>query len=143
MPCNGVFLWVEDLFFGSFLATTARGGFDFAGFVDDARELFDNQVIAEALGAGNENEGDVGAAEEFFHVLGVAAGVVFVVFFLVVDFDGADGTERTFVAEDEIDGFVFDEAMGFVTTLGADFVAEEGIKADARDDVEFLAEEFV
>ena len=125
-----------------FLAT-ARGGLEEAGFVNDTRKVVDDALTGEFLGFGDADEGDVGAAEEFFHVLGVAAGVVFVVFFLVVDFDGADGAEGTLVAEDEIDGFVFDEAMSFVTTLGADFVAEEGIKADARDDVEFLSEEFV
>lgn len=126
-----------------FLFAAAGGGFEETGFVDDAREVIDDALAGEFLGLSDADEGDVGAAEEFFHVLRVAAGVFLVVFFLVVDFDGTDGAEGSFITEDKVDGFVFDETVGFVAALGADLVTEEGIEADAGDDVEFLAEEFV
>lgn len=47
------------------------------------------------------------------------------------------------VTEDEVDGFIFNEVVGGTAILEADFVAQEGRKGDARDDVETLAEEVV
>lgn len=126
-----------------FFAAAAGSGFEEAGFVNDARKVLDNTGAGEFLGLGDAHEGDVGAFEKLFHVLGIAAGVFFVIFFFFVDFDGTDGAESALVAEDKIDSFVLDETVGFVATLGADFVAEEGIKADARDDIEFLTKKFI
>lgn len=94
------------------------------------------------MGFVDADEGNVGAAEELFHIFRVVArGFVFVG--AVVELDGADGAQGTFVTEDEIDGFVVDEAIGFVAILEADFMTEKGRKVDARDDVEFLAKKFV
>lgn len=124
-------------------AAAAGSGFEEAGFVNDARKVFNNTGASEFLGFGDANKGNVGAFEELFHVFGVAAGVFFVIFFFFVDFDGADGAKGALVAEDEIDGFVLDETVGFVAALGADFVAEERIKADAGDDIKFLAKKFI
>ena len=47
------------------------------------------------------------------------------------------------VTEDEVDGFIFNEVVGGTAILEADFVAQEGRKGDARDDVKTLAEEVV
>lgn len=85
----------------------------------------------------------MGAAEEFFHIFGATTGIFVVGIDTVFELDGADGAERTLVAEDEIDGFVFDEAVSFVAVLEADFVTEEGREVDAGDDIEFLAEEII
>lgn len=117
--------------------------FEKAGFVDDAREVFDNALAGEFLGFGDADERDVGAAEEFFHVFGVAAGVFAVVALLVVDLDGTDRAESALVTEDEIDGLMLDKAVGLVATLGANFMVKESVEADVGDDVEFLAEKFI
>ncbi len=101
---------------GLFLAA-ARGGFDFAGLIDDAGEFFDDAFAGEALGFGEIDEGNVGTAEEFFHVLGAAAGLFFLIMDAFFKFDGTDGAEGFFVAEDEIDGFVVDEAEGGIPIL--------------------------
>lgn len=78
------------------------------------------------------------------HVFGAGAGGFIGLFgFFVFEFDGTDGAEGAFVAEDEIDGFIFDEAIGGAAVLKSDFVAEEGREGDAGDDVEALAEEVV
>ncbi len=116
---------------------------DFAGFVDDAGELFDEAFFGEALSFFEVDEGDVGAFEEFFHIVRVAAGVFGIVFDAIFEFDSADGAEGTLVAEDEIDGFVVDETVGGVTVLSADFVTEEGTETDVWDDVKFFAKEVV
>lgn len=127
---------------GFFLAA-AGSRLDFAGFVNDAGELFDNTFTGEFLWFFEINERDVGATEEFFHVLRVAAGVIVIGFCAIFEFDGADGAQGTFVAEDEVDGLVLDETVGGVAILEADFVAEERRKVDAGDNVEFFAEEVV
>ncbi len=120
------------------------GVMELAGFVDDAGEFVDDALATEGAGVGDADEGEMGAAEEFFHVfraateVAVAAGVV-----AFVDFDGADRTEGAFVAKNEVNRGIFDEAVSFVAILGADFVAEEGRNGDFRDDVEGLAENFV
>lgn len=88
------------------------------------------------------NERETGTAEEFFHILRVAADIVFGLG-AVVEFDGADGAKGAFVAEDEVNGFIFDKTVGFVAVLAADFVAEKGGKTDVGDDVETLAENVV
>lgn len=88
------------------------------------------------------DEGETGTAEEFFHILRVAADIVFGLG-AVVEFDGADGAKGAFVAEDEVNGFIFDKTVGFVAVLAADFVAEKGGKTDVGDDVETLAENVV
>lgn len=85
----------------------------------------------------------MGAAEEFFHVVRIAARVFGIVLDAFFELDRADGAKTAFVAKDEIDGFVINEAVGGVAVLGADFVAEEGRKADAGDDVEFLSEKII
>lgn len=95
------------------------------------------------LGLFEINEGDVGTAEELFHVVRVAAGVVGIILDTVFEFDGADRTESAFITEDEIDAFAVDETVSGVTVLDADFVAEEGRKTDFRDDVETLPEEII
>lgn len=95
------------------------------------------------LGFGEVDEGNVGAAEEFFHIVGVAARVFFVILDAIFELDCADGAEGLLIAEDEIDTFAINEAVGGVAILDADFVAEEGTEADFGDDVEFLAEEVV
>lgn len=88
------------------------------------------------------NEREASTAKEFFHILRVAADVVFR-FCTVVELDGADGAQGTFVTEDEVDGFVFNETVSFVAILAADFVAQEGRKTNIWDDVEALAEDIV
>ncbi len=42
-----------------------------AGFVNDAREFFNDSVAVEFFGVGNADEGKVCAAEEFFHIFEV------------------------------------------------------------------------
>lgn len=128
---------------GGFALAAAGGGFDFAGLIDDARKFFDNKVFTEALGARNENERNMGAAEEFFHVARIATGVFGIVLDAIFELDGTDRAEGFFVAEDEIDGFVINEAIGGITILEADFVAQEGGEANFGDDIEFLTEKVV
>lgn len=111
-------------------------------FVNDARKVFDNGLAIELIGFCNAHEGKVSAAEEFFHVFGVATwGMVGIG--SVIDFNGADGTKCTFVAKDKVDGFIFDVTVSFMTILIADFVAKEGGQADVRNNIEFLAENVV
>lgn len=114
-----------------------------AGFVDDAGEFFNDVIFSEVLGFGEVDEGDMGTAEEFFHIVRVTAGVFFVILNTIFELDCADGAERLFIAEDEVDAFAVDEAVGSAAILDADFVTEEGTEADFGDDVEFLAEEVV
>ncbi len=101
-------------------------GFEDAGFVDDAGEFVDDVLAVDVFGAGEVDEGDVGALEEAFDVLGVVAGGFdggfggFEVF--LVDLDGANWAQSTLITEDEVDDFVFDELVGGVAVLGADFV---------------------
>lgn len=83
------------------------------------------------------------AAEEFFHVFGVATGVFGIVLDAFFELDGADRAKTTFITEDEVDGFVIDETISGVAVLSANFVAEEGREADFGDDVEFLTKEVV
>ena len=127
-----------------FLATAAGKGFHGAGFVDDAGELVDDAGAGELGGVFDVDEGDAGAFEELLHIFGAGARG-FVGFFglFVFEFNGADGAKGAFITEDEVDGFVFDEAVGGAAVLEADFVAEEGREGDAGDDVEALAEEVV
>lgn len=112
------------------------------GFVDDAREFFDDSFAVEFAGFGDADEGEVGALEEFFHVLGVAAeGMVGV--FAFVEFDGANGAQSALIAEDKVDGFVFDEAIGLIAVLAADFVVEQGREADLGNNIESLSKNVV
>lgn len=129
---------------GGFLAAAAREGLHGAGFVDDTGELVDDASAGEFLGVLDVDEGDASAFEELFHVFGTGAGS-FVGFFglFVFEFDGADGAEGAAITEDEIDSFVFDEAVGDAAVLEADFVAEQGREVDARNDIETLTEEVV
>ncbi len=85
----------------------------------------------------------MGATKKFFHIFGVATGVVLIVLFLVIDFNGTDWTESTFIAKNEVDGFVLDKTVSFVTTLGANFVAKKGIETNARNDIELLTEKLI
>lgn len=132
--------------FGLF-AASAGERFHGAGFVNNPREFVDDAAAGEFLRVFDVNKGDAGAFEELFHVFGVGArgfvGFGFGGFGGVFEFDGADGTEGAFVTEDEIDGFVFDETISGAAVLEADFVAEEGGKVDAGDDIEALTEEVV
>lgn len=88
------------------------------------------------------DEGEAGAAEEFFHILGVATDVV-AGFGAVVELDGADGAESAFVAKHEVNSLILDKTVGFVAVLAADFVAQESGEADVGDDVKPLAEDVV
>lgn len=117
--------------FDAFAADLVGGGgklagFEDAGFVDDAGEFVDDVLAVDVFGAGEVDEGDVGALEEAFDVLGVVAGGFdggfggFEVF--LVDLDGANWAQSTLITEDEVDDFVFDELVGGVAVLGADFV---------------------
>ena len=117
-------------------------GVEDAGFVDDSRELFDDGLAVEFGGFFDANEGEAGAAEEFFHVLGVATDVV-AGFGAVVELDGADGAESAFVAKHEVNSLILDKTVGFVAVLAADFVAQESGEADVGDDVKPLAEDVV
>lgn len=97
----------------------------------------------------------MGGFEEFLKVLGAVTGDVFGEVFvfdggdsavvegtmMVAEFDGADRAESTFVAEDEIYGFVLYETIGSVAVLSANFVIEKGRDGDIGDDIEFVAEE--
>jgi len=85
----------------------------------------------------------VSAAEEFFHIARVAAGVVDIAMNAIFEFDGADGAKGAFVAKNEIDGFVVDEAVGGVAILDANFVTEEGGEVNVGDDVKLFAEEVI
>lgn len=127
-----------------FLAAASRKGLHGAGFVDDAGELVDDAGAGEFGGVFDVDEGDAGAFEELSHVFGAGAGG-FVGFFglFILEFDGTDGAEGALITEDEVDGFVFDEAVGGAAVLETDLMAEEGREGDAGDDVEALAEEVV
>lgn len=127
------------LFFGRFSRFL---GVEDAGFVDDPGELFDNGLAVEFGGFFDADEGEAGAAEEFFHILGVATDVV-AGFGAVVELDGANGTEGAFVAKHEVNSLIFDKTVGFVAVLAADFVAQESGEADVGDDVKPLAENVV
>lgn len=120
----------------------AGGGFEEAGFVNDAGKIVDNAAAGESLGVSDADEGDVSTLEELFHVFRVATGVVLVVF-AVVDLDGTDGAESAFIAKDEIDGFVFDKEGSGIAVARADFVAEEGGEADTGDYIEFLTKKLI
>jgi len=61
----------------------------------------------------------------------------------IFEFNGADGAKGTFVAEDEVNGFVVDEAVGGVAILDADFVTEKGREVNVGDDVKLFAEEVI
>lgn len=61
--------------------------------------------------------------EELFHIFGVGARRV-VLNAAVVDFDGADGAEGAFIAENKVDCLVFDKMIGLVAILIANFVVE-------------------
>ncbi len=129
--------------FGGLFATTAGKGFHGAGFVDDAREFVDDAGAGEFGGIFDIDEGDAGAFEEFFHIFGAGAGSFVRFGFFVFELDGANGAEGALITKDEVDGFVLDEAVGGAAVLEANFVAEEGRKGDAGDDIETLAEEVV
>ncbi len=117
---------------------------ELAGFVDDAREFVDDTLATERTGVSDANEGKMSALEEFFHIFGAAAGDAFAASVgTFVDFDGADGAESTFVAENEVDCAVFDKTISFVAVLAADLVAKKGRDGDAGDDIESLAKDIV
>ncbi len=88
------------------------------------------------------DEGEAGAAEEFFHILGVTTDVV-AGFGAVVKLDGADGAESAFVAKHEVNSLILDKTVGFVAVLAADFVTQESGEADVGDDIKPLAENVV
>lgn len=53
------------------------GGFfgaEDAGFVDDTREFFNDGLTVKFFRAIHADEGEMGTAKEFFHVLGAATG---------------------------------------------------------------------
>lgn len=129
---------------GGFLAAAAGEGLHGAGLVDDAGEFVDDAGAGEFGGVFEVDEGDAGAFEEFLHVFGAGARSFIGLFRLFVfELDGTDGAEGAFITEDEIDGFIFDEAIGGAAVLKPNFVTEEGREGDAGDDVEALAEEVV
>jgi len=133
------------------MGEVARGAslFD-AGFVDDAGEFFDDGPAVEFGGFVKINEGEVGVAEDFGEGLGIVSVVAVGAINSVairrgtgVELDGADWAEGALVTEDEVDGLVGDEAIGFVAILVADFVAEEGGDGNIGDDVKTVAEDVV
>lgn len=58
----------EMLNFG--LGTTGKN----TGFVNNAREFFDDGLAVKFLGVGNTDEGEVSGAEKLLHFFGVATG---------------------------------------------------------------------
>ncbi len=89
----------------------------------------------------------MGRFEELFEVLrgdveGVTRGFFDRFVGWVGEFDGANGTEGTFITEDEINGFIFDKTLGGLAVLRADFVIEESRDFNLGDDIEFLAKKF-
>lgn len=133
----------DGLFFAVFAGVTT----DAAGFVDFFTKFVDQVGTVEGFGFGEINKGEMGGFEEFLEVFwgdveGVTGGFFDGFFGGVGEFDGADGTEGTFVTEDEVDVFVLDEAFGGLAVLGTDFVVEEGGDFDLGDDVEFFTKEF-
>lgn len=119
-----------------------REGIKKAGFVDDARKFFDDSVAIELFGIGDADEGEMGTAEEFFHIFRILSrGAIFGI--IVVNFDGANWTQGAFVAKNEISGLVFDETVGFAAALAADFVVEEGTESNIGDDIKTFAEDVV
>lgn len=114
-----------------------------AGFVDDAGEFFDDSLAVELVGLGDADKGKMCALEELFHVLWIATERMVGFVAAVVEFDGADGTQGALIAEDEINGFILDEAIGFVAILATDFVIEQGREADLRNDIESLTKNVV
>lgn len=131
------------LFFAVFAGVTA----DAAGFVDFFGEFVDQIGTVECFGFGKINEREMGGFEEFLEVLwgdveGVTRGLFDGFFGGIGEFDGTDGTEGTLIAEDEVDGFVLDEAFGGLAVLGADFVVKECGDFDLGNDVEFFTKEF-
>lgn len=97
----------------------------------------------------------MGGFEEFLKVFGAVTGDVFGEVFVfdggdsavikgamvVAEFDGADRAESTFVAEDEIYGFVLYETIGSMAVLSANFVIEKGRNGNIRDDIKLIAKE--
>lgn len=61
----------------------------------------------------------------------------------LVDFDGADWAQGALIAENEVNGAIFDETVGFVAVLAANFVAEKGGNLDVGDDIESLAKNVI
>lgn len=89
----------------------------------------------------------MGGLEEFFEILwsdveGIARRFFGGSVSWTGKFDGTDGTKGTFITEDEVDGFVLDEAFGSLAVLRANFVVEECGDFDLGDDVELFAKKF-
>lgn len=84
----------------------------------------------------------MGAAEEFFHVFWIGAWRA-VFDRAVIEFDGANRPEGSFIAKNKVDNFIIDETISFFAILTADAVIKQGFEADARDNVEFLAKNVV
>lgn len=89
----------------------------------------------------------MGRFEELFEVLGGDVEGVTRGFFdrfvgWVGEFDGANGAEGTFIAEDEINGFIFDKTLGGLAVLRANFMIEESGDFNLGDDIEFFAKKF-
>lgn len=129
--------------YGSFALAAAGSGLDFAGFINDARELLNEAFFGETLSFFKVNKGNMSTFEEFFHIVRVAAGVFGIIFNTILELYGANGAEGTFVAENEVNGFVFDETISGVTVLSTNFVAEEGTKANIGNNVEFFAKKII
>ena len=97
-----------------------------ASFVDNAGEFVYDVLAGEILGFGKVDEGDVSALEEALDVLGVVARSFdggfggFEVF--LINLDGTNGAQSAFIAEDEVDDFVFNELIGGMAILSADLM---------------------
>ncbi len=84
----------------------------------------------------------MGTAEEFFHVFRIATwGMVGIG--SIIDFNGADRAQGTFITKDKVDCFIFDVTICFVAILVTNFMTQKGGKADVGDNVEFLTEDVV
>lgn len=130
-------------FVGDFGAAGLGEGIQETGFVNDAGKFFDDSIAVKFFRISNTDKREMSTAEEFFHIfeITIRGRMFFVV--VVVDFDGANGADGTFVAEDEISSFVLDKTVSFSATLATDFMIKERAEGDVRYDVETFAEDFV
>ncbi len=135
---------MEVLFFGAdggFCAVTFFG-LKNAGFIDNARELVDDGFAVEFFRISDADEGKVRTFEKLFHIFGVAARSMINIG-AVVELHDANWAQGALVTKNEVSGFILDKAVSFVAVLVANLMAEEGIKADAGDDVELLTKNVV
>ena len=120
-----------------------REGIEKAGFVDDAREFFNDSLAVEFFGISDTDKREMGTAEEFLHVFEVAIGGGMIFVATIVNFDGTDGSDGAFITEDEISSFVFNKTVGFGATLPANFMAEKRTERNVGNNVKTFAKNLV